>query len=53
MVKSFTTIENTKLSVEAVKLMSDNKITMLPVTTIDGRLCGAINMRQLIQAGVI
>ena len=53
MVKKFTTIENIKLSVEAVKLMSDNKILMLPVIDSDGRLCGAINMRQLIQAGVI
>ncbi len=53
MMKKFTTIDDMSLSVEAVNLMSKNKFTMLPVVDKNGKLCGAINMRQLIQAGVI
>ena len=53
MTGTFTSIEENKLCVEAVKLMSDKKITMLPVINKNGQLTGAINMRQLVQAGVV
>jgi arabinose-5-phosphate isomerase len=53
MTKSFSMIESSKLCVEAVKIMSDKKITMLPVIDKQGKLNGAINMRQLLQAGVV
>lgn len=53
MTKSFSVIKESKLGVDAVKLMSDMKITMLPVVDDLGVLTGAINMRQLLQAGVV
>jgi arabinose-5-phosphate isomerase len=53
MSRSFIVIQEEKLCVEAVKLMSDNKITMLPVVDKSGILTGAINMRQLLQAGIV
>ncbi len=53
MTKSFCVIQEDKLCVEAVKLMSDNKITMLPVVNEAGVLTGAINLRQLLQAGIV
>jgi arabinose-5-phosphate isomerase len=53
MTKTFSAIEEGKLCVEAVKMMSEKKVTMLPVVNKGGRLSGAINMRQLLQAGVV
>lgn len=53
MIKKFKTISEKKLSVEAVKVMSEYKISMLPVVSENGKLVGAINIRQLVQAGVI
>lgn len=53
MTKNFFTIGSNKLCVEAVKSMGDNKITMLPVIDDSGVLVGGLNMRQLLQSGVI
>ena len=53
MTKDFLKIDSHKLCVEAIKIMSDNKITMLPVIDTSGVLVGGLNMRQLLQSGVI
>ncbi|MFV1985308.1 MAG: SIS domain-containing protein [Thiohalomonadales bacterium] len=53
MSKTFTTIKDNQLAVEAVKLMEQHEISTLPVVDSDGLLVGAINMRQLLQAGVV
>jgi arabinose-5-phosphate isomerase len=53
MIQTFSSIDEGKLCVEAVKMMSDRKIAMLPVVNNTGKLTGAINMRQLLQAGVV
>lgn len=47
------TITPDKLAAEAVEKMEKHKISALLVTNADGKLVGAINMRQLLQAGVI
>lgn len=41
------------LAVEAVKLMDDRKISALPVVDGDNRVVGAINMHDLLRAGVV
>lgn len=53
MSKTFTTIKNNQLAVEAVELMEQHEISTLPVVDNNGLLVGAINMRQLLQAGVV
>lgn len=53
MVKRFVTIHAHQLAVEAVDLMEKHKISALPVLDKAGKLTGAINMRQLLQAGVV
>lgn len=53
MSKTFTTIKDNQLAVEAVELMEQHEISTLPVVNSDGLLVGAINMRQLLQAGVV
>jgi len=40
------------LAVEALKLMDDFRISALPVTNDDGLLIGALNMHDLLRAGV-
>lgn len=40
------------LAVEALKLMDDFKISALPVTDSEGSLIGALNMHDLLRAGV-
>ena len=42
-----------RLAVEAVNLMEDNQINALLVIDADGRLCGALNMHDLLRAGVV
>jgi arabinose-5-phosphate isomerase len=42
-----------QLAVEALNLMEDNKISALLVVDEDGRLCGALNMHDLLRAGVV
>lgn len=51
--KAFATIRVDELAVAAVDLMEKKKISALPVVNADGTLAGAINMRQLLQAGVV
>ncbi len=40
-------------AVDALNMMEDNKITMLPVVDDDGRQVGMLHMHDLIQAGVV
>ncbi|APZ43931.1 KpsF/GutQ family sugar-phosphate isomerase [Acidihalobacter ferrooxydans] len=47
------TIQPGMLAAEAVKIMEDNRITALPVTDADGHLVGALNMQDLLRAGVV
>ena len=49
----FSRIKSDVLAVEAVNIMEKNKISALPVESKSGKLIGAINMRQIIQVGVI
>lgn len=53
MSKTFVKVENNQLAVVAVELMEHHEISTLPVVNSDGVLVGAINMRQLLQAGVV
>jgi arabinose-5-phosphate isomerase len=46
------TIAEEALAVEAVKLMEEHRISQLLVTDATGRLCGALNMHDLLQAKV-
>jgi arabinose-5-phosphate isomerase len=50
--KKFSAIRSNCLAVEAVQLMETKKVSALPVID-DGEITGAINMRQLLQAGVV
>jgi arabinose-5-phosphate isomerase len=42
-----------RLAVEALNLMEENKINALLVLDADRRLCGALNMHDLLRAGVV
>ncbi len=42
-----------ELAVEALKSMEDHKVNALPVVDEDGRLIGALNMHDLLRAGVV
>ncbi|MCG6966646.1 MAG: KpsF/GutQ family sugar-phosphate isomerase [Chromatiaceae bacterium] len=42
-----------RLAVEALNLMEEKKINALLVIDDDGRLCGALNMHDLLRAGVV
>lgn len=53
MVSNFVAIQATQLAVEAVDLMERHKISAMPVLNPDGQVEGALNMRQLLQAGVV
>lgn len=53
MVRSFSSIGQHRLAAEAVSLMEQYKVSALPVLDRSGSLAGAINMRQLLQAGVV
>jgi len=46
-------IEADKLAAEAIALMEDKKISALLVVDHNGKLAGAINMHDLLQAGVV
>ena len=46
-------IEQGQLAAEALKLMDDKKINALLVVDRDGQLCGALNMHDLLRAGVV
>lgn len=49
----FALIKSKQLAVEAVDLMEKSKISALPVVDAEGVLVGALNLRQLLQAGVV
>lgn len=53
MIRNFTAIEHDKLAVEAVNLMERQKVSALPVVDAASRVVGAVNMRQLLRAGII
>jgi len=53
MSKIFTVIEINQLAVEAVELMEQHNISALPVVNSVGELVGAINMSQLLNAGIV
>jgi arabinose-5-phosphate isomerase len=53
MTRNCRTIRPETLAAEAVKLMEDHRITALPVTDADNRLVGALNMQDLLRAGVV
>lgn len=53
MAREFTTVKASQLAVEAVELMVQHKISGLPVVDDTGRLVGSLNMRLLLQAGVV
>ena len=42
-----------RLAAEALNLMEENKINALLVVDRDQRLCGALNMHDLLRAGVV
>ncbi len=48
-----TTITAGELAVEALQLMESRRINALPVTDTDGTLLGALNMHDLLRAGVV
>lgn len=53
MTRSCTTANADMLAAEALKLMQDRKINGLIITDLEGRPCGAMNMHDLLQAGVL
>jgi len=46
-------IHDDQLAAEALNMMEELKINALPVINRDGKLTGAINMHDLLRAGVI
>ena len=46
-------IQPDRLAVEALNLMEENKINALLVLDEQDRLCGALNMHDLLRAGVV
>ena len=50
---TYTSINESQLAVEAADLMERRKISALPVFNRENQLVGAVNMRQLLQAGVV
>jgi arabinose-5-phosphate isomerase len=53
MTKDFVSIRKDQLAVSAVDLMERCKVSALPVVDEAGFIAGALNMRQLLQAGVV
>lgn len=53
MIRDFVSVQDSRLAVEAVDLMDKHKVSALPVLDESGKLKGAINMRQLLQSGVV
>ncbi len=53
MAKKFVVAHPQQLAVVAVELMEQNKISSIPIVDDDNLLVGAINMRILLQAGVV
>lgn len=53
MTKQFVSVTRDQLAVVAVDLMERHKVSALPVVDENGYISGALNMRQLLQAGVV
>ncbi|MEW6647736.1 MAG: KpsF/GutQ family sugar-phosphate isomerase [Pseudomonadota bacterium] len=53
MTRGCTTIRADLLAAEALHIMDEKRINALPVVDADGVLCGAINMHDLLRAGVV
>lgn len=47
------TITSDRLAAEALRLMDEKRINALPVTNAEGRVVGALNMHDLLRAGVV
>ncbi|HEX9802542.1 MAG TPA: CBS domain-containing protein, partial [Gammaproteobacteria bacterium] len=48
-----TTVESHLLAAEALRIMDDKRINALPVTDTEGLLVGALNMHDMLRAGVV
>ncbi len=53
MTSSFSTASTSQLAVEALNLMEEKSISAIPVLDDDQQLVGAINMHDLLKAGVV
>lgn len=53
MTRKFVSVKRDLLAVAAVDLMKRHKVSALPVVDEEGLVAGALNMRQLLQAGVL
>ena len=53
MTRNVKTVHGAMLAAEAVRLMETHAITALLVVDNDGRLIGAFNVHDLLQAGVM
>ncbi len=53
MTRSFTSIDKDRLAAEALQFMDSKRINALPVVDGDKRLIGALNMHDLLRAGVV
>lgn len=53
MQRNCTTVEAHLLAAEALRVMDDKRINALPVTDSEGILIGALNMHDLLRAGVV
>ena len=53
MIRKFTTIKKDQLAAEALQLMDSKRINALPVVDDGGKLIGALNMHDLLRAGVV
>ena len=53
MTKDFQKINQTKLAVEAVSLMEQNRIDSLPVIDANNSLVGVITLKDLLSSGII
>lgn len=53
MTRNFTYIKNNILAAEAMKIMEQNKINALVLVDEQMRACGALNMHDLIHAGIV
>jgi len=53
MTRNFTTVKAEILAAEALQIMQDKKINALVVVSDEGNLVGALNMHDMLAAGVI
>ncbi len=53
MQRSFTTASSGMLAAEALRIMDEKRINALPVVDADGCLIGALNMHDMLRAGVV